>query len=60
MSAKMGRPISDNPRRHVVSCKLTEKELQRLDTYCELNNISKSEVLKKSIKPIINPESESE
>lgn len=60
MSAKMGRPLSDNPRKHVVSCKLTEKELQRLDTYCELNNISKSEVLKKSIKPIINPESESE
>ena len=60
MSAKMGRPLSDNPRKHVVSCKLTEKELQRLDEYCELNNTSKSEVLKKSIKPIINPESESE
>ena len=60
MSAKMGRPLSDNPRKYVVSCKLTEKELQRLDEYCELNNISKSEVLKESIKPIINPESESE
>ena len=60
MSAKMGRPLSDNPRKHVVSCKLTEKELQRLDEYCGLNNTSKSEVLKKSIKPIINPESESE
>ncbi len=60
MSAKMGRPLSDNPRKYVVSCKLTEKELQRLDKYCELNNISKSEVLKKSIEPIINPESESE
>lgn len=60
MSAKMGRPLSDNPRRHVVSCKLTDKELLRLDKYCKLNNISKSEVLKESIKPIINPESESE
>lgn len=59
MSAKMGRPLSDNPRRHVVSCKLTEKELQRLDEYCNLNNISKSEVLKRSIRTIINPESES-
>lgn len=59
MSAKMGRPLSDNPRRHVVSCKLTKKELQRLDEYCNLNNISKSEVLKRSIKSIINPESES-
>ena len=59
MSAKMGRPLSDNPRRHVVSCKLTEKELQRLDEYCNLNNISKSEVVKRSIRTIINPESES-
>lgn len=58
MSAKMGRPLSDNPRRYVVSCKLTEKEIQRLDEYCKLNNISKSEILKKSIKTIINPESE--
>lgn len=60
MSAKMGRPLSDNPRRYVVSCKLTEIELQRLDEYCELKNMSKSEVLKESIKYIINPESESE
>lgn len=60
MSAKMGRPLSDNPRKYVVSCKLTENELQRLDEYCEFNNMSKSEVLKESIKPIINPKSESE
>lgn len=60
MSAKMGRPLSDNPRKYVVSCKLTETELQFLDKYCETNNMSKSEVLKESIKPIINPKSESE
>ena len=60
MSAKMGRPLSDNPRKYVVSCKLTEIELQLLDKYCETNNMSKSEVLKESIKPIINPKSESE
>ena len=60
MSKKMGRPLSDNPRKHVVSCKLTQEELQHLDEYCDLNNTSKSDVLKESIKPIINPESESE
>ena len=59
MSAKIGRPLSDNPRKYVVSCKLTKEELQLLDEYCELNNMSKSEVLKESIKPIINPKSES-
>lgn len=60
MSAKMGRPLSDNPRKHVVSCKLTEQELLRLNVYCEKNNISKSDVLKSSIRHIISPESESE
>lgn len=60
MSAKMGRPLSDNPRRHVVSCKLTDEELNNLEQYCKMNNISKSNVLKQSIKTIINPDSESE
>lgn len=59
MSAKMGRPLSDNPRKHVVSCKLTSDELKRLDAYCNKNNIQKSKVLKDSIEPIINPSSES-
>lgn len=59
MSVKMGRPLSDNPRKYVVSCKLTESELQRLDEYCRENNMSKSQVLKKSIDSIIDPMSES-
>lgn len=60
MSAKMGRPLSDNPRKHVVSCKLTDIELKNLEQYCELNHITKSDVLKQSIKAIIDPDSESE
>lgn len=60
MSKKMGRPLSDNPRKHVVSCKLTSEELSNLDNYCAQNNTSKSEVLKKSIEPIINPNQKSE
>ena len=60
MSKKMGRPLSDEPRKNVVGCKLTDKELMRLDEYCKINNTSKSEVLKAGIEPIINPTSESE
>ena len=60
MSAKMGRPLSDNPRKHVVSCKLTNTELNNLEQYCKINRMSKSDVLKQSIKTIINPDSESE
>lgn len=60
MSKKMERPLSNNPRKYVVSCKLTAEELSNLDCYCEKNNISKSEVLKKSIDSIINPSQKSE
>ena len=60
MSKKMGRPLSDNPCRNPIGCKITDEELQRLDKYCIENNITKSEVIKKSIAPIINHQSESE
>ena len=60
MSAKIGRPPSDDPRKKLVGIKLTEQELRLLEYYCKLNNISKSEVLKQGIQPIINPKSESE
>lgn len=60
MSSKMGRPPSDEPRKNLIGCKLTDQELRLLEYYCKINNISKSEVLKSAIKPIINPKSESE
>jgi len=60
MSKKMGRPFSDNPCRNPIGCKITDEELQRLNQYCIRNNTTKSDVIKKSIAPIINPESESE
>lgn len=60
MSAKMGRPLSDEPRKNIVGCKLTDKELKLLEEYCTKNSTSKSDVLKLGIKPIINPTSESE
>lgn len=59
MSKKMGRPLSDNPCRNPIGCKITDEELQRLNEYCDRNNTSKSEVIKKSIAPIISPQSES-
>lgn len=59
MSKKMGRPLSDNPCRNPIGCKITDEELQRLNEYCKENSITKSEVIKKSIAPIINPKSES-
>lgn len=60
MSKKMGRPLSDEPRKNVVGCKLTDTELHLLEEYCKSNKVSKSEVLKSGIESIINPTSESE
>lgn len=60
MSKRMGRPLSDNPCRNPIGCKITDNELHRLNEYCTKNNTTKSEVIKKSIAPIINPQSESE
>lgn len=57
MSKKMGRPLSDNPCRNPIGCKITDEELLRLDKYCKENNTTKSDVIKKSIAPIINPKS---
>lgn len=59
MSKKMGRPLSDNPSRNPIGCKITDEELQRLNNYCTKVNKTKSEVIKESIQPIINPISES-
>lgn len=60
MLKKMGRPLSDDPCRNPIGCKITDTELQRLNEYCKKNDMTKSEVIKKSIEPIINPISESD
>lgn len=58
MSKKMGRPLSDNPCKNPIGCKITDDELQRLNEYCKKNNTTKADVIKKSIAPIISPQSE--
>ena len=53
MKKKMGRPISDIPKKNIVGCKLTDIELERLERYCELHKIKKSTVLRNGISSII-------
>ena len=50
---KTGRPLSDNPKNNIVGCKLTDKELKKLELFCKTNGISKSDVLRNSIEYII-------
>ena len=53
MHKKIGRPISQIPKKNLIGCKLTDLELERLEKYCKLNNLSKSVVLRRGIKEII-------
>ena len=50
---KIGRPVSQTPKRNIVGCKLTDVELERLENYCEKNHLSKSLVLRNGIINII-------
>ena len=50
---KIGRPTVDNPKSNVIGCKLTEKELKKLELFCKENGVSKSDALRNGIKDII-------
>lgn len=46
MTAKMGRPVSDNPKRKNVACRLTNDEMVILEECCNKLNMDKSAVLR--------------
>lgn len=51
--SKAGRPKIDNPSKYIVACKLTKDEYLKLLKYCKSCNVSKSYVIKRGIKSII-------
>ncbi|WP_368291409.1 hypothetical protein [Coprococcus sp. RTP21281st1_F1_RTP21281_210402] len=52
MSAKMGRPLSDNPRNHKLFVRLTDKENDDLERCCEITEKSKAELVREGMKLI--------
>ena len=54
MSAKMGRPLSDNPRNHKMFIRLTDEENDLLEKCCKLTNKSKAELARDGLKLITN------
>lgn len=50
MSAKMGRPLSDNPRNNKLFIRLTDKENSDLEKCCELTDKSKAEIVRDGLK----------
>ena len=49
MTAKIGRPKSENPKNRKVTVKMTETEFQTLEDVATTRKISKSEAILKGI-----------
>ena len=49
MSQKMGRPKTDNPKTIEVKARIDEKTNKILMEYCEKNNMTKTDVVRKGI-----------
>lgn len=54
MEKKIGRPKSDNPKDITIRCRINKELHEKLVRYCELNSITKSEVMVEGIKIIID------
>ena len=49
MVAKKGRPASENPKDYMLRVRMDEQTLQQLDECCKVENLSRSEVVRKGI-----------
>lgn len=52
--AKAGRPKIDNPKAQKLSFRLDESTVRILDTYCEKNNITRSEAIRIGVEALSN------
>ena len=51
--AKPGRP-TNNPRPHKISIRINDQSKQILETYCLLNDVSKTEAIERGIRLLEN------
>lgn len=49
MAAKMGRPVTNNPKNFMLRVRVDEETLHKLDKCCEQSKSSRSEVVRKGI-----------
>ena len=56
---KMGRPKGDNNMEKVCTIRMDENTLVRLEKYCELMQIAKSEAIREAINKLIDDVEES-
>lgn len=53
MSPRTGRPKSDNPKTVEVKARIDESMNNRLNAYCERNNITRTDVVRRGIEKIL-------
>ncbi len=51
---KMGRPKGDNNMEHVCTIRMDDNTLARLEKYCDLMNIAKSEAIREAINRLVD------
>ena len=56
MSPRTGRPKAENPKAIRYSIRLDEEMERRLEQYCELNQITKGEAVRRAIKLLLGDE----
>ena len=52
MSPKTGRPKSDNPKKHLVTIRLTDDELNMLDKCSQALDVTRTELIRDQIKKV--------
>lgn len=53
MSPRTGRP-TNNPRPNKISIRISDDDKKILETYCEENNVNKTEAISRGIKGLKN------
>lgn len=53
MSPRTGRPKSENTKDAVIRCRITKELNTQLEKFCEENSMTKSEVIIKGIRRIM-------
>lgn len=56
MSAKIGRPKSENPKDITVKGRIDAETNERLKEYCEKHNMTITEVIRKGIDVVLEKE----
>ena len=51
MSPRTGRP-TDNPRPNKLSIRISDEDKKTLETYCEENNVNRTEAISRGIKKL--------